>query len=110
MDDSIRKYLDELPETLERVLRDTSAILDGQKALREEFHALGQRVDALSEHLRIVRVDVSATMIKNDRHQEELHKHAREIQTLRNRVAWVIAALFVLGVCVGLVMWRVWGG
>lgn len=105
-----QKYLDELPQTMERLLGDTRAILAGQKELRDKVDTLGERVGALSEHVRQVRVDLSNTMSKNDKHQDELHQHAQKIQTLQNRVAWVIAALLVLGVCVGLVMLRVWGG
>jgi uncharacterized coiled-coil DUF342 family protein len=104
------KYLDELPQTLERVLGDTRAILAGQKELREKVDTLGERVGALSEHVRQVRVDLSHTMTKNDQHRDELHVHAQKIQTLQNRVAWVIAAVLFIAVVLGVVMWRVWGG
>lgn len=94
---------------MERVLRDTAAILAGQRELRDKVDTLGKRVEALSEHLRIVRLDMSNTMSKNDKHNDELRRHAEEIQVLHNRIAWVIAAVLFIAVVLGVVMWRVWG-
>jgi len=107
VNDDSQKYLDELPQTLARVLGDTHAILAGQREIREQVAALGERVEALSGHVRQVRTDLSATMSKNDRHQDELSRHSQEIQSIRHHVTWVIFGLIVVSTVLGIVMFRI---